>query len=325
MNGIRVESFGEPSVLKYVKDLKKPAPSGKQILIRMKAAGVNPLETYIRSGGFPSLPKLPYTPGTDGAGIIEDIGREVTKFKKGDRVYTTNSITGTYAEYSLVEEADVHLLHKNLSFADGASLFIPYYTAFRAVFTKGMGIAGKHILVHGASGAVGIAVCQMAAAGGLIVVGTAGTDEGIDMVKKNGASHCFNHRKAGYIDQAVAITGGKGFDIIVEMLANTNLNADLSVAARKGKVLIIGCRGTVDNFDPFPMMLKEIQVEGILVFGATSKQMVECADFLYSGMEKGWLKPVIDVPYDLSDAEEAHKEVIDHKKGTNGKIVLNIK
>ena len=158
MKAIWVTKHGGPEVLQ-VSDVPEPAPGRGELLLRVAAAGVNPVDTYIRAGAY-SISKLPYTPGFDAAGVVESVGAEVTRFKKGDRVYTSHTITGAYAEYALCDPETVFLLPENVSFTQGAALGVPYATAYRALFHKARVVAGETILVHGASGGVGTAAVQ---------------------------------------------------------------------------------------------------------------------------------------------------------------------
>ncbi|CAD5112733.1 DgyrCDS1948 [Dimorphilus gyrociliatus] len=323
MKGIRVEEFGDPSVLNYVTDLEIPKPTGSQVLVRIKAVGINPVETYIRSGTYARKPDLPYTPGTDSAGIVESVGNTVAVLKPGQRVYTTASLTGTYAEYCLVEENHVYPLPENITFEQGACLSIPYYTAHRAIFLKGGAKPGQNIFIHGASGAVGLAACQMAAANGLKVFGTAGTEEGIKIVKQNGAIECFNHRKENYMEDLMKATGGRGFNIIVEMLANVNLVADTTVLTDDGIILIVGNRGSLE-FNPRCLMPKELAIRGIALAHGSLDEKKEAAKFLDEGMRKNLLNPIVYKTFNLKDTAKAHIEVIEHSGGSKGNIVVQI-
>jgi NADPH:quinone reductase len=156
MKAIVVKQFGEPSVMKIeeVPDLK--AGPG-QVVVRIHAAGVNPVETYIRAGVYPRMPTLPYTPGMDGAGVVMSIGKDVTRVKVGDRVYLAGCLTGTYAEQGLCDDWAVFTLPAHVSFAQGAAMHQPYATAFRALFDRANAQGGETVLIHGASGGVGIA------------------------------------------------------------------------------------------------------------------------------------------------------------------------
>src|SRR5208282_349904 len=142
------------------------------VVVRILGAGANPADTYSRSGNYANKPPLPFTPGTDGAGLIDSVGPGVTLVKPGDRVYLARSLSGTYAEYALALESQVHPLPERISFSQGAGVYVPYATAYRALTQLARARAGETILVHGASGGVGIAALQFANAAGLRVIGT---------------------------------------------------------------------------------------------------------------------------------------------------------
>ncbi|XP_027014081.2 quinone oxidoreductase isoform X2 [Tachysurus fulvidraco] len=320
MKAIRVSEFGAPSVLKFCSDLPVPAPGPKQVLIRVHACGVNPVETYIRSGAYARKPSLPYTPGSDVAGVVEAVGDGVHFLKAGDRVFSTGTETGGYAEYSVASEASVHKLPDCLNYKQGAALGIPYFTAYRALFLKAHAKAGEIVLIHGASGGVGVAACQLARACGLKVLGTAGTPEGMKLVLSNGAHTAFNHREKDYMDQILDATEGHGVNVIVEMLSDVNLSKDLKLLAFGGRVMIVGCRGTVE-INPRDTMAKESSIIGVAVFHATKEEKDETAAALFAGMEAGWLRPVIGPEYSLEKAAQAHEDIINNS-GAAGKMIL---
>src|SRR5208283_471787 len=170
MKAIRLHEFGPPETMR-LEEVHDPRPGPGQVVVRVHAAGVNPVETYIRAGTYALKPPLPYTPGGDAAGVIAAAGEHVTRFKAGDRVYTAGTISGAYAQLALCSAEQVHPLPENISFAQGAGLHIPYATAYRALFLRAHAQAGQAVLVHGASGAVGLATVQFAAAAGLTVIG----------------------------------------------------------------------------------------------------------------------------------------------------------
>ena len=176
MKMIRVHEFGDSEVLLY-EDASEPTPQANEIVIQVEAVGVNPVDTYIRAGMFGTR-TMPYTPGTDAAGIVYAVGNEIKKFQKGDRVYTSGSVSGTYTEYAVCLESQVHLLPGTVTDAAGACLGVPYGTAYRALFQMANAQAGESVLIHGATGGVGLAAVQFARQCGLTIIGSGGTQKG---------------------------------------------------------------------------------------------------------------------------------------------------
>ncbi|XP_021260904.1 quinone oxidoreductase isoform X1 [Numida meleagris] len=320
MRAVRVFEFGGPEVLRLQADVPVPAPKDGQVLIKVHACGVNPVETYIRSGSYARKPALPYTPGSDVAGVIESVGEHVTAFKRGDRVFTTATLSGGYADYAVAEANTVFPLSDKMNFKQGAAIAIPYFTAYRALFQKGHAKAGESVLIHGASGGVGVAACQIARAYGLKVLGTAGTEEGMNIVLRNGAHQAFNHREANYVDKIKEYTKMQGVNIIIEMLSNVNLATDLHLLSHAGRVMVVGCRGPIE-INPRDTMSKESSIIGVSLFLQTEEERCECARAVLDGIEAGWLDPVVGAEYPLQEVAKAHTDII-HSSGARGKMVL---
>jgi NADPH:quinone reductase len=318
MKAIRVHEFGGPEVLR-LEEIPIPKPEAGQVLVKVHAAGVNPYDTYMRTGTYAIKPPLPYTPGSDAAGVVEAVGPGVTRVKPGDRVYTAKTITGAYAEYALALESQAQKLPPNLTFDQGAAIWVPYGTAYHALKQEAKGHAAETVLVHGASGGVGTAAVQIARAEGLTVFGTAGTDKGLDLIKREGAHEAFNHTKAGYTDEIMKATGGRGVDIILEMLANVNLAADLKLLATYGRVIIIGNRGEI-SINPRDLMARRAAARGFTLWAVTEAEAAEIHAGLYAGFENGTLRPVVGKEIPLAEAARAHKEVL--APGSHGKIIL---
>jgi NADPH:quinone reductase len=321
MKAIRVTAFGGPEVLK-LEEVPTPQPGPGEVLVRIRAAGVNPVETYIRAGTYARLPNLPYTPGNDGAGVVEQVGSDVSEFKAGDRVYTAGSLSGTYAEFALCKKDQVHPLPANVSFAQGAAIGTPYATAYRGLLQRAGAEPGEILLVHGASGGVGTAAVQLARAHGLRVFGTAGSDEGLKLVREQGAHEVFDHRAPNHFEKIMKATGGHGVDVIVEMLANVNLSRDLTILAKAGRVVIIGSRGPVE-INPRDTMQRDADVRGMILPNTPPAQMASIHAALVAGLENGTLRPVIGKEFPLAKAAEAHQAVLE--SGAIGKIVLRTK
>jgi NADPH2:quinone reductase len=318
MKAIRVHQFGGPEALQF-EEVPTPKPDAGQVLVRVHAAGVNPYDTYMRAGTYAIKPQLPYTPGSDAAGTVEAVGSGVIKVKPGDRVYTAQTLTGAYAEYALALEAQVHPLPKNISFEQGAGVWVPYGTAYHALHHFAKVRAAETLLVHGASGGVGTASLQIARAMGMTVFGTAGTDKGLECVKREGAHQSFNHTKPGYQEEILKATSGRGVDVILEMLANVNLGGDLKMLALHGRVVVIGSRGDV-TITPRDLMVRRASVLAFTLWAAQPAEVSEIHAGLIAGMENGTLRPVVAKQLPLAEAARAHKEVLE--PGAAGKMVL---
>jgi NADPH2:quinone reductase len=322
MKAIVAPEFGGPEVLTLA-DVPDPVPGAGQVRVRIHAVGVNPYDTYMRAGGYAISPPLPFTPGADAAGVIDQIGAQVDGWAVGDRVYISGTAAGkahgAYAELAACEAAQVHRLPAHISFAQGAGLFVPYVTAWRALFGRANARAGDTVLIHGASGGVGIAATQFARAAGLTVIGTAGTGDGLAVVLGQGAHHAVNHRDEGYREQITALAGGRGPDLIIEMLANVNLDHDLSLIAPSGRIVVVGNRGRVE-IDARKIMSKDAAVYGLALWGIPADEIRRAHQAIVAGLDSGALNPVVGLELPLADAARAHVMVME--PGARGKIVL---
>ena len=318
MKAIRVHEFGGPEVLK-LEEVAKPQVGLGQVLVRVHAAGINPVDTYIRAGSYAARPTLPYTPGRDAGGIVELAGEGVTGIKPGSRVYVANCLTGTYAEYTLCLPSQVHPLPEKLTFSQGAAVNIPYATAYRALFQQAHVLPGETVLVHGATGGVGIASVQLARAAGMTIIGTGGTDKGRKLVAEQGAHHVLDHRAPDYLKEIMQVTGGRGVDVILEMLSNVNLGKDLTVLARNGRVAVIGNRGSVE-INPRDAMARDAAILGVMLSNASESNLASIHAALGAGLENGTLRPIVGRELPLAEAARGHQAVLE--PGSYGKIVL---
>jgi NADPH:quinone reductase len=322
MQAILAREFGGPEVLK-LEEVPDPTAGAGQVRVRIHAVGVNPYDTYMRSGAYAIKPDLPFTPGADAAGVIDQVGEGVSGLTSGDRVYvsgtTLGKAHGAYAQYAVCTPEQVHRLPARISFTQGAGLFVPYVTAWRALFGRANTRAGDTVMIHGASGGVGVAATQFAVGIGATVIGTAGSDEGVAVVRAQGAQHAVNHRTAGYLDQITSLSGGRGPDVILEMLANVNLDQDLTVVAPGGRVVVIGNRGRVE-IDARKIMTKDVSVFGLALWGIPPDEIRRAHAAIIAGLESGALNPVVGTEMPLRDAAKAHQLVME--PGAKGKIIL---
>jgi NADPH2:quinone reductase len=324
MQAIVVRTFGGPDVLR-LEEVAEPTAGPGQVLVRVKAIGVNPVDTYIRAGTYTRLPDLPFSPGSDAAGIVEAVGDGVTSCRPGDRVYLLGTagsfLVGAYAEKVVCEPDHVYPLAARVSFAQGAAVGVPYATAYRALFQRAGARAGETVLVHGASGGVGVAATQMAVARGMTTIGTAGSAKGLELVEAQGATHVLDHRQESHYDEIVALTGGRGVDVIVEMAAHLNLAKDLPTLAPKGRVVIVGSRGAIE-ITPRDTRARDAAILGMALWTATAGELASIHAGLVAGLSNGTLRPVVGRQLPLADAARAHEAVLE--AGALGKIVLTV-
>ncbi len=277
----------------------------------------------MRSGSYAIRPELPYTPGGDAGGVICAMGPDVTQHKVGDRVFVGTALsfdlTGCYAEKVRRTASEVLPLAEGISFAQAATFGVSYPTAHYALFERGGAKAGETVFVHGASGSVGSSAIQLAKRAGLRVVGSAGTAKGLELVRGECVDHAVNHTEAGYMNDVRRLTGGNGPELILEMLANVNLAADMDLVAKYGRIIVIGNRGEI-TVNPRVAMMKELDIRGIALWNATAAQMKPIMRDILAGVADGSLRPVVGREMRLSEAAAAHVAVLEH--GIGGKIVL---
>lgn len=321
MIAIRAHEFGGPDVLR-LDEIPEPAPGPGQVRVRLHAAGVNPFDTYMLTGTYAIKPPLPYSPGADGAGVVEGVGEGVSGLKAGDRVYTGGTADhqsyGAYRQVVLCTPSQVHPLPDRVSFAEGAAVNVPCLTAHVAL-ERVQPRAGDVVLVHGASGAVGLSAVQMARAAGFTVIGTASTDDGLELVRAEGAHHAVDHRDPAHVDAILQLTAGRGPDVILEMLANVNLDHDLTMIAPRGRIVVIGNRGRIE-IDPRKIMGKQSTVTGFALWGLSVDEVARGHEAIGAALASGALRPVVGTELPLAEAAEAHRRVM--APGARGKIVL---
>ena len=327
MHSVRVEAFGDPAVM-HALSVPDPIPGPGQVLVRVRAAGVNPVDTYIRAGNYASKPALPYTPGKDAAGEILAFGSPPPTrpdLKIGSRVWVCQGFaspgpqTGTYAQLCVCDAASVCALPEHVTFEQGAGVGVPYMTAWIALRERASIVPGQTLLVHGATGGVGLAAVQIARALGCMVIGTAGTNEGAALAQREGAHVVVSHKDDAYTDQIMRATGNAGPDVILEMLANVNLAKDLAMIASRGKIIIVGNRGEV-TINPRSAMAKDATITGMALANATLPEWTRAMWAVNEGLRNSTLRPVVREKLPLADAPKSHELVL--ASGAMGKIVL---
>jgi len=322
VKAIRAHSFGGPDVLQ-LEVVDDPTPGPGEVVIDVRAAGVNPADTYMRSGTYAIRPPLPYVPGGDAGGVVSALGAGVEEFQVGDPVVVAAALdanlTGCYAEKVKRSAGNVMRLPAGVSFAAGATFGVPYTTAHIALLGRGQASAGETVFIHGASGAVGTAAIQLAKHAGLKVIGSAGSAKGLELIAREGADHAVDHTGKGYLDEVKRLTGGQGPELILEMLANVNLAADLDLVAKFGRIVIIGNRGEV-TINPRFTMMKELDIRGTALWNVKPEQARQSLQAILDGAAAGVLRPVVGREMPLAETAAAHAAVL--QAGAYGKIVL---
>ena len=326
MKAIVVREHGGTEVLK-LEDVADPKPGPDQVVVRLRAVGVNPVDVYIRSGAYARKPALPFIPGSDAAGEIEAVGASVKSAAVGDRVFIHGTAAehvhghygGAYAERAVCNLHHVYKLPASISFGQGAAMGVPYATAYRALFHRAGTRPGETVLVHGATGGVGLAAVQIARAHGITVIGTGGSEKGLATVRDNGAHSVFNHTAPGYLDEIMRATGGRGVDVVLEMAAHVNLDKDLGLLTTRGRIVVIGNRGRVE-IDARQAMGKDATILGMTLFNISDPDMASINAYMVAGLANGTLKPVVGREFPLADAAKAQEAVM--AAGAHGKIVL---
>jgi NADPH2:quinone reductase len=326
MKAILVREHGGPEVLQ-LEDLPDPTPNADQVLVRLRAVGVNPVDVYIRAGAYARKPALPFIPGSDAGGEIESVGANVKTYKPGDRVFihgtaaanTHGHYGGAYAQKAVCNLDHIYRLPPQVSFAQGAAMGVPYATAYRALFHRAQARPGETVLIHGATGGVGLAATQIAHAHGLTVLGTGSSDAGLQSVRASGADAVFNHGNVGYLDEIMKTTEGRGVDVVLEMAAHVNLDKDLGLLANRGRIVVIGNRGRVE-IDARQAMGKDASILGMTLFNISDADMASINAYMMAALANGTLKPVVGKEFALADAAKAQDAVM--APGSHGKIVL---
>lgn len=322
MKAIRAHAFGGPDVLQ-LDEIDDPVAGAGEVVVDVRAAGVNPADTYMRNGTYAIVPELPYIPGGDAGGVVSAVGPGVDGFSVGDRVFVGTAmsmdLTGCYADKVKRPASEVLSLPDAVSFAEAAAFGVSYPTAHYALFERGGAKEGETVFIHGASGSVGTSAIQLAKRAGMKAIGSGGSAKGLELIRAEGADLAVDHTKDGYLDEVRSSTGGRGPELILEMLANLNLAADMDLAAKFGRIIVIGNRGEI-SVNPRVAMMKELDIRGIALWNATREQVAPMMNDILSAVADGAVKPVIGREIPLADAASAHVAVLE--PGAQGKIVL---
>ncbi|MHC4177473.1 MAG: NADPH:quinone reductase [Planctomycetota bacterium] len=328
MKAAYIEQTGPPENIVYG-DLPKPEPSATQVLVKVAAVAVNPVDTYIRAGTFElDLPR-PFIVGCDLAGVVEAVGPEVTRFDVGDRVWGTNQgllgRQGTFAEYAAVDQCWLYHTPEEVDDQQAAAVSLVGITAHLGTFRDGGLKTGETLFVNGGTGGVGSCVIQMAKAIGARVIATAGGKEKVDACRRLGADSVIDY-KAGDVDEAMRRAAPKGIDVWFETLREHDLRRVVDHLALRGRLILMAGRESCPPFPVGPFYVKDCKVFGFAMFNAPADQQRKCAAEINRWMARGKLRPKIDRVMPLSETAAAHRlqeENTLHQAGTlAGKIVV---
>jgi NADPH2:quinone reductase len=326
MKAAYIDKPGPPESIVFG-NLPKPRPNDHQVLVKVKAVAVNPVDTYIRGGMFPMDLPWPFIVGCDFAGEVEAVGSAVTKFQKGDRVWGSNQgffgRQGTFAEFAAIDECWLYPTPEEVSDEDAAGIALVGITAHLGLFRDAQLKMGEKVFVNGGTGGVGSCVIQMARAVGAKVFATAGTEERVRACLQLGANVAVNYKSAD-LDAAIGKFGA--IDVWFETLREQNFDQAVKHMAFRGRMVVMAGRDSRPTFPVGPFYTKDCRLFGFAMFNAPADEQRKCAAEMNRWMARGRLRPRIDRVLPLSEAAAAHRLQEDNtlgKSGTlSGKIVL---
>ncbi|MBS0585975.1 MAG: quinone oxidoreductase [Verrucomicrobia bacterium] len=323
MKAIQVVSYGDVDCLE-MRDVPKPLPKRGEVLIRLKAVGVNFIDIYMRKGD-PMIPiPLPFTPGVEGSGIIEAVGEDVTEVRVGDSVSYLGSL-GSYAEYAVVPVARTIPLRPGISFEEAAAFTLQGLTAQYLVNDSYKVKPGDNVLVHAAAGGVGLFLIQMLKRIGARVIGTVSAkDKGV-ITKSFGADDIIFYSDQDFALEVKRLTNGRGVDYIIDGVGRDTFTKNLEACCVRGHIVVFGhASGQIDSFSPNLLQLKSITLTGgnLMNYLGSHEELLNRAAVLMKEIKNESLKVHIDHVFRLEQAREAQK-LLESRKST-GKIVLKI-
>jgi len=329
MKAAYFDTTGAPDVIRFG-DRPTPDPKPSEVRVKVLAASINPIDTYIRSGAAPMpLPK-PAITGTDFAGVVDSLGSGVTRFKAGDRVWGSNQgllgRQGTCAEFICVEPAWLYPTPEGISDEQAAAAALVGITAHLGLFERAQLRANEMVFVNGGSGGVGSMVVQMAKAVGARVITTVSTSEKAALVRDLGADHIINYKTDDLPEKVKDATGGRGVDVWYETQPPIDLDRTVELMAPRGRIIVMAGRQARPSFPNGPFYVKGLSLLGFAMFNMTATEQQVCADDMNRWMREGKLKSLIGKRLPLSETATAHQLQEDNtlrKAGTlTGKIVI---
>lgn len=326
MKAAYIDHPGPPEVIRY-DDLPVPQLKETEVLVRVGAVSVNPIDTYIRAGTVQMpLPK-PYILGCDVAGTVEAVGARVTRFKPGDRVWGSNQgllgRQGTFAEYAAVDECWLYPTPATVSDREAAAIALVGITAYLGLFRDANLKPNETVFVHGGTGGVGSCVVQMAKAVGARVITTAGSEEKADLCRQLGADVVINYKRENEAE-AIRRFAPEGVNVWFETLREQNLEMAVSLLAMRGRLVLIAGRQSKPKFPVGSFYVKDCKAFGFAMFNAPPEEQQRAAEQINQWLKNGKLRPVIGRVLRLSQAVEAHRLQEQNTLGGAGNLVGKI-
>jgi NADPH2:quinone reductase len=322
VKAIRVAKYGGPEELQ-LQEIPQPKPGPSEALVRVHAVGVNFADIYFRTGVARIPISFPFTPGIEGAGVVESIGDGVRQVKPGDRVAWAGG-QGSYAEYQAIKAAQLAPLPNEVSFEDGAAIILQGMTAHYLVHEFYPIKRGSTVLVHAAAGGMGLILVQWLKHLGAVAIGTVSTEEKARVAREAGADHVILYTKQDFAEEAKKITGGTGIDYIIDGVGKTTFTKNLDALRIRGWATVYGqASGPAEPINPMTLFAKSLTVSGGSLFNytLTRDELLSRAQGVFQGLHEGWLKLSIDKKFPLAQASEAHRLL--ENRQTTGKLTLD--
>ncbi|WP_246943990.1 quinone oxidoreductase family protein [Bacillus pinisoli] len=325
MKAVQFSQYGGPEVLEMV-ELEKPTPGANEVVIEIKAIGVNYADTARREGQYVVPTPLPFVPGAEVAGVVVEVGSEVTSVQIGTKVVTllgSKKATG-YAEYTIADERGLIPLPEGVDYNQAVALPLQGLSAYHVLKTMGRLEEGETVLIHAAAGGVGTIAVQLAKLFGAgKIIATASTSEKLELARELGADVVINYTEEDWVEQVKAATGGKGVDVALEMVGGKVFNQTLNCLAAFGRLVVFGAAsGEQSKLTPSVLMGKNQSVIGFFLPQIMKKPalMQQSLVELLTYLQKGQLKLIVGGVFPLSDAIQVHQLLQSRK--TQGKLVL---
>ncbi|WP_232718516.1 NADPH:quinone reductase [Bacillus sp. FJAT-45037] len=318
MRAIQYTNYGQPSVL-HIGESMKPKPKKGEVLVKVGASGINPVDTYFRKG-IREVDQFPHIPHFDLAGVVRELGEDVTNVKVGDRIWATTA-KGASAEYIVFDAKKAFPLPSHLSYEEGAAIAMAFTTAHLSLFWRANLQKDEKVLIYGAAGAVGQAAVQLAKQSGAFVIATAGNEQKSSIAIKAGADVVLNYHEEDLSKRINELTSGSGIDVILDMSVSENIDHNLDIIANGGRIVTIG--SPVNNEPTLPwrkLNMKNASLLGILLFTVPQTKLEQAGKEISEGFAAKKLHAHIGQVFSFNEAALAHETL--EAKQIDGRIII---